>query len=151
MVGVLAVALLLISTYENELLLWLTARWQQGLATVGLRQQADALQQGVNGGITHRFLPAVATYAGLYLGLCLLVLRLLLPVATHWHLTLRLYASALAVYIALVLLAKLIGNSTWLYLLSRQVLDFVVSPLPVVGLYLLLRSGFGPGPSPPPA
>ena len=56
---------------------------------------------------------------------------------------LRLYAGALAVYVAIVLAAKLAGDVAWAYRLSRQILGFVMSPLPVAGLYVLLRAGFG--------
>ena len=38
---------------------------------------------------------------------------------------------------------KLAGNAQWAYRLSRQILDFVMSPLPVAGLYVLLRVGVG--------
>ncbi|WP_188562363.1 hypothetical protein [Hymenobacter frigidus] len=50
--------------------------------------------------------------------------------------------------IAIVLAAKLAGDVTWAYQLSRQILDFVVSPLPVAGLYVLFRAGFDPKASP---
>jgi hypothetical protein len=58
----------------------------------------------------------------------------------------RLYAGTLAVYVALVLLGKSLGHAEWAFRLSRQLLDFVISPLPVAGLYVLFRAGFGPGP-----
>ena len=101
------------------------------------------MQQGINGGITKRLLPAVATYAALYLGICLLLLRLVLAPA-QWRMAVALYAGTLAVYVGIVLLGKLTGDAVWAYRLSRQILDFVVSPLPVAGLYVLFRAGFGP-------
>ena len=127
---------------------------QQVLAAVGLRQQVEALQQGLDGSVVRRFLPAVATYAVCYLSICLLLLRLVLPTRAQWYVALRLYAGALGVYVALVALGKLAGDAQWAYRLSRQLLDFIVSPLPVAGLYVLLRSGFGHKParrSPPPS
>lgn len=148
LVSLLVISLFLLGIYDEAILAALTKLWQKILAAVGLRQQAEALQQGINGGITKRLLPAVATYAALYLGICLLLLRLLLPAPAHWHLVLRLYAGALAVYVAITLLNKLAGDAPWAYRLSRQILDFVVSPLPVAGLYVLLRAGFGPAPTP---
>ncbi len=144
LVAALIIALLLLGFYEPSILTFLTARWQAVLAAAGLRQQAEALQHGINGGIVKRFLPALVTYAGLYLGICLLLLRLLLPTPAHWHLALRLYAGTLAAYVALVVLGKLAGDATWVYQLSRPLLDFLVSPLPVAGLYILFRAGFGP-------
>ncbi|WP_046244886.1 XrtX-associated membrane protein [Hymenobacter terrenus] len=144
LVGLLLIALLLIGVYNDPILTVLTMLWQKLLAAVGLRQLAEAMQKGINGGITKRLLPAVATYAGLYLSICLLLLRLLLPTAAQWHLVLRLYAGALAVYVAIVLLGKVANDAAWAYRLSRQLLDFIVSPIPVAGLYILLRVGFAP-------
>lgn len=137
-------ALLLVGFYNEPILVFLTEWWLRALATLGLRQQVEALQQGINGAVVKRLLPAVATYAVLYLSICLLLLRVLLPGPGQWHLVLKLYAGALTVYVALVLVGKLTGNATWAYRLSRQILDFVVSPLPVAGLYVLMRVGFGP-------
>ena len=141
LVGGLISLLLLLGIYDEVILTSLTAFWQKLLGALGLQKQAEALQHGINGGIVKRFLPAVATYAALYLSLCLLLLRLLLPSRAQWRLVLWLYAGTLAVYVLLVLLGKLIGDATWAYRLSRQILDFVVSPLPVAGLYVLLRVG----------
>ncbi|MBJ6110606.1 hypothetical protein JAO73_16395 [Hymenobacter sp. BT523] len=143
LVGALLAALLLLGVYDVAVLTVLTKWWQRMLAAVGLRQQVEALQQNISGSVVKRPLPVVATYAVGYLSICLLLLRLLLPAAAQWRLVLRLYAGTLAVYVALVVLGKLAGDAQWAYRLSRQLLDFVVSPLPVAGLYVLLRSGFG--------
>ncbi|WP_210519241.1 XrtX-associated membrane protein [Hymenobacter terricola] len=144
LVGGLVIALLLVGVYDEAIIASFTVLWQKGLAAVGLRQQAEALQKGINGGITKRLLPAVATYALLYLGICLLLLRVLLPAPAQWRLVLRLYAGILAVYVGIALVGKLSGDAPWAYQLSRQILDFVVSPLPVAALYVLFRAGFGP-------
>jgi hypothetical protein len=143
LVGGLLAALLLLGVYDVAVLTFLTKWWQQALASVGLRQQVETLQQGINGSVVRRFLPAVATYAVCYLSICLLLLRLALPSRAQWYLALRLYAGALGAYVVLVALGKLAGDAQWAYRLSRQLLDFIVSPLPVAGLYVLLRSGFG--------
>jgi hypothetical protein len=144
LVGSLIVLLLLLGVYDEPILTFLTTLWQKLLTVLGLRQQAEALQHGLNGGIAKRFLPAIATYAVVYLSICLLLLWLLLPTPGQWRLALRLYAGALAAYVAIVLLGKLAGDAPWVYRLSRHLLDFVVSPLPVAGLYVLLRAGLGP-------
>lgn len=145
LVGLLLLALLLIGVYSDSVLTFVTTLWQKGLAAVGLSRVADAMQQGINGGITKRPLPAVATYAVMYLGICLSLLWLLLP-PVQWRLAWRLYAGALLVYVAITLVGKLAGNVQWAYRLSRQILDFIISPLPVAGLYVLFRAGFGPRP-----
>lgn len=139
----LLLALLLIGVYDDQTLTFLTVLWQRLLVASGLHHLAAALQQGINGGITKRLLPAVATYAALYLGICLLLLRLVLAPA-QWRMAVAIYAGTLAVYVGIVLAGKLAGDAVWAYRLSRQILDFVVSPLPVAGLYVLFRAGFGP-------
>ncbi|WP_345055464.1 XrtX-associated membrane protein [Hymenobacter glaciei] len=141
--GGLVLALLLLGVYNHQVLDVLTAGWQRGLAALGLANAANAMQHGIDAGITRRMLPAVATYAALYLSCCLLLLHLLLTPA-QWQLTWRLYAGALAAYVLIAVIGKLAGNAQWAYRLSRHLLDFVVSPLPVAGLYVLFRAGFGP-------
>jgi hypothetical protein len=136
--------LLLLGVFDEPILQALTFFWHKTLAAVGLHRQVAALQQEINGGITKRFLPAVISYTVLYLAACLLLLRVLLPTPTQWQLAWQLYAGALAGYGAIVLLNKLTGNAAWAYRLSRQLLDFIVSPLPVAGIYVLLRAGFRP-------
>ena len=146
LVGLLLVALLLIGVYSDDVMAAITSLWQKGLATVGLTRVAAAMQQGINGGITKRPLPAVATYAIMYLSICLPLLYQLLQPA-QWRLAWRLYVGALLVYIAITMAGKLAGNVQWAYRLSRQILDFIISPLPVAGLYVLFRAGFGPQPT----
>lgn len=143
-IGGLIVLLLLLGVFDAPILQALTIFWQKALAAVGLRRQVAALQQEINGGITKRLLPVVVSYAVLYLATCLLLLRGLLPAPAQWRLAWRLYAGALAGYAAIVLVNKLTGNAAWAYRLSRQLLDFIVSPLPVAGIYVLLRVGFKP-------
>lgn len=142
----LLITLLLLGVYDQPILTFLTAVWLKALTTLGLGKKAAALQQGINGGITKKLLPAVATYAVLYLANCLLLLRLLLPAPAQWRLVLRLYAGFLVVYVGIVLLGKLSHDAVWAYKLSRQLLDFLISPLPVAGLYVLIRVGFAPAP-----
>lgn len=134
-------------SFENEqIIIWLIAKWQRVLQQLGINYYAESLQHSIDGGIAKRPLPAIATYAALYLSICLLLLRLLLADA-QWRLAWRLYAGALAAYLLIAVLGKLAGNAQWAYRLSRQILDFVVSPLPVAGLYVLFRAGFGPAPT----
>lgn len=143
-IGLLLV-LLLLGAYSESILAFLTTAWPRLLAATGLSQRAQTLQQGLDSGIAKRPLPVVATYAAAYLLVCLALLRVVLTPA-QWWLAVRLYAGTLAVYVALVLLGKALGHADWAFRLSRQLLDFVISPLPVAGLYVLFRAGFGPGP-----
>lgn len=147
-VGLLVLALLLLGVFNNVVILFFTALWRQGLAVVGLGQVAGAIQQDLGNNMSARFLPAAATYTVLYLSLCLLLLRLLL-IPVQWRFAVQLYAGALVVFIAMMLLTKLVGGAEWARRLSRDFLDFVVSPLPIAGLYVLFRTGFGPQPRQP--
>ena len=135
--------LVLLGFYRREFIFWLITNWQRLLTLAGLAEHVQKLQQGLDSGIAKLPLPAVATYAAGYLTTCLLILYLVLP-PSHWKLTLKLYALALGFYVLLTILAKLAGGMAWAYRLSRNLLDFVVSPLPVAGLYVLFRAGFGP-------
>ena len=94
--------------------------------------------------VTRRPLIQVMSYAGVYVGLCLLLFRLLLRTRAQWRLTLRLYAGVVAAYLVIAVGGKLAGDAIWAYRLSRHLIDFVVSPLPVAGLLVLFGAGFGP-------
>lgn len=148
LVGGLIGLLLVLGVYDEPIHAVLTSAWLKGLAAVGLREKVAALQQGISGSIVKRLLPAVATYAACYLAVCLLLLRLLLPAPAQWRVVLQLYAGILAIYVVLVLVGKLAGDAAWAFRLSRHLLDFVVSPLPVAALYVLMKTGFGPAPRP---
>ena len=139
----LVLALLLLGVFIDELILFFTASWQQGLAAVGLGQVVATLRQDPGNNVSAQFLPAAITYKVLYLSLCLLLLGLLLTPA-QWRLAAKLYAGALVLFIGMVLLTKLVGGAEWAYRLSRDFLGFVASPLPVAGLYILFQTGFGP-------
>ena len=147
LVGALLLALLLLGIFSEQLITWLISAWQHLLQGLGMGHYAASLQQAINGGIAKRPLLAIATYAALYLSTCLLLLHQLLAPA-QWRLAWRLYAGTLAAYVLIAALGKLAGNAPWAYRLSRQLLDFVVSPLPVAGLYVLFRAGFGPAAAP---
>lgn len=136
-------ALLLLGFYSEQITLWLISAWQRLLQGLGVGRYAESLQNAINSGIAKRPLPAIATYAVLYLSTSLLLLYLVLTPA-QWRLAWRLYAGALATYVLIAALGKLAGNVQWAFRLSRQLLDFVMSPIPVAALYVLLRTGLGP-------
>jgi hypothetical protein len=142
LVGCLIGGLLMAGVYDEAIFAVLTRLWQGLLGAFGLGEQATALQQSMHQSVAKRFLPALVTYAGLYLLTCLVILRLLLPPA-KWRLALVFYAAVGAAYVALVVVGKLAGNAVWAYRLGRHLLDFVVSPLPIAALLVLFRAGLG--------
>lgn len=118
----------------------LTRFWQAAFAGLGLGGWLGRLQHGTSPEVAKRSLPALVSYAALYLAASLLLLRVLLADAARWRLALRLYAAALLLVAALLLLGKLGGGVVLLYKAARRLIDFVVSPLPVLLLAVLLRS-----------
>jgi len=141
----LVVLLFLAGVYDAQIFAVLSAIWQKLLTGLGLSHYAATLQQGVHGGITQRPLLAVLTYAALYIVLCLVLLRVLVRDALQWRLVLQIYAGIIIAYVLIVAIGKLAGDAVWAYRLSRHLIDFLVSPLPVAGLFVLFRAGLGPG------
>jgi hypothetical protein len=139
LIAALVLLLLLAGVYDELVFAGLTKVWHTVLSTVGMEKIANALQSGVHQGVTHRPLLAGISYAGLYTGTCLVLLRLLLPRPEQWTVVLRIYGGIFLAYVVLVLVGKVGGNLLWAYLLSRHLLDFLVSPLPVIALLALLR------------
>lgn len=131
--------LLLAGVYDEVVFAGLGRGWQELLSGLHLSQAATALQAGVHGQVTRRPLLPGLSYAGLYVGVCLLLLRLLLPQPAAWRLALRCYGGVGLAYLALLLVGKAGGNLLWAYRLSRHLLDFLVSPVPVLALVVLLR------------
>lgn len=115
----------------------LTTFWQRIFGALGLQGALAHLQQGTTSEATTRSLPAGLTYTLAYLGLCLLLLWLLLHDPLSWAWCWRIYAGLGLLCVVLEALARLTG---WLllYHLGRGVLDFLVSPLPVMALLALL-------------
>jgi hypothetical protein len=137
-VAVLVGLLFLCGIYDEAIFATLGPIWQKAAAALGFSEQLARLQQGISGEVVKRSLPVVATYALLYLTLSLLLLRFLLP-AHRLPLVLKLYGAVLAAYILLLLAGRLTGNVPWVYQLGRRLIDFLVSPLPIIILVCLLR------------
>lgn len=138
-VGALVGLLFWAGVYDETVFAGLNAAWQKILAALGLTTQLAALQRGVSGQVTKRSLPTMLTYGLLYTGTCLLLLRLILPRGGHrMRQALALYALVFVVCAALLLGGKLAGDVPWTYRLGRRLIDFIVSPLPVVVLVPLL-------------
>lgn len=147
LVAGLVLALFAMGVYDEVLFAFFGKIWHQFFAVMGLEAPA-ALEQGLHRRVTRRPLMQVMTYAAVYVGLCLLLFRLLLRTRAQWQLTLRLYAGVVAAYLLIAVGGKLAGDAIWAYRLSRHLIDFVVSPVPVAGLLVLFGAGFGPADEP---
>ena len=143
-VAILFIAALFGATMNNETLYAVFGNfWQKFLSQVGSPspQQAPAML-GTHTAIdqitnTPRNTPAVLIYSFLYVGICLTILVLLLPVTAQRKAVFTFYGVSILVFIGLVVAGSLGG--TVLLQLSSQLIHFIVSPLPVVVLVPLLR------------
>ncbi|RTQ49596.1 hypothetical protein EJV47_12295 [Hymenobacter gummosus] len=136
--ALLLLLLFWVGTYDEPVFAWLSAAWQRLLAALGLDGLAARLQQGTSGLVTKRSLPTVITYSLAYTGVCLLIIGLLVP-RRALRTAFWLYGGVFAASAVLVLVGKAAGDVAWLYKLGRQLIDFIVSPLPVAALVPLLR------------
>lgn len=134
----LAALLFWVGTYDAIVFEWLTSGWQRILQTFGLHGLAQRIQQGTSGQITTRSLPAMLTYGLFYTSVCLLILALLIPRRALRTAGL-LYVGVFVISALLLLGGKAAGDVQWAYQLGRRLIDFIVSPLPVVALVPLLR------------
>ncbi|RZK61977.1 MAG: hypothetical protein EOO59_03750 [Hymenobacter sp.] len=112
--------------------------WQLVFEALGLGGLLDRLQHGTSAQVTKRSLPAMLTYGVLYLTVCLLLLWLVLHDAQAWRLAAQLYAGAIVLCAGLLLLGKLGGDVAVFYHAARRLIDFLVSPVPVLVLIPLL-------------
>ncbi|MDF7812916.1 hypothetical protein [Hymenobacter sp. YC55] len=129
-----------LGTYDWVVFDALTAGWQRVFTSIGLADELAALQRSVSRQITWRSLPTMLSYGLLYTGTCLLLLRLLLPRGgrrMRW--AALLYLIVFGACGLLLAGAKLAGDVPWAYRLARRLIDFIVSPLPVIVLVPLLR------------
>ncbi|MCC2547243.1 hypothetical protein LJY25_12365 [Hymenobacter sp. BT175] len=125
--------------YAEEVFAGLTSLWQTILRGLGLDETLSAVQQGVSGQVTTRSLPAMLSYGLLYTACCLALLGLLLGSVRRLKAALLLYAAVFGACTLLVVGGKLGGDVRWAYQLGRRLIDFIVSPLPVIVLAPLLR------------
>jgi hypothetical protein len=138
LVLVLIGLLFYLGTYDEAVFAWLTTSCQQAIHALGLDALAQHVQQGTSGQVTARSLPAMLLYSFSYTGICLAILALLLPPPAR-RTALALYGLVFGLSAVLLLGAKLAGDVAWAYRLGRRLIDFIVSPLPLIVLLPLLR------------
>lgn len=143
--GLLVVALFWAGMHNDLVFAVLTQAWQKIFLLLGLTAQVAGPPSGVSALVTKRSLPAVFTYSLLYTAACLGVLYAALYDGARMRLVLQLYAAVFAACALLLLGGKLLGDASWAYQLGRRLIDFIVSPLPVIILVPLLRWYATPG------
>ena len=139
--GLLALALFIVGMQSDAVFAALTRAWQALFDLVGLGAAAARLQQGTSGLVTTRSLPAMGTYSLLYVGGCLLLLHVLLRDGRRTRWAAQVYLALLALYVLLLMVGRLGGNVPLAYKLGRRIIDFTISPLPVMILLPVLWPG----------
>lgn len=139
--GLLAAVLFLAGTESEAVFAALTRAWQAVLSWLGLAAVLSRWQQGTSQLVTTRSLPAMATYSLLYAGISLLLLHVLLRDSRRTRWAAQLYLGLLGLYLALVVVGRLGGHLAWAYHAGRRIIDFIVSPLPVMILLPVLWPG----------
>ncbi|GAB3638695.1 hypothetical protein GCM10027422_42850 [Hymenobacter arcticus] len=138
----LASLLFIVGMESDAVFAALTRGWQALAELVGVSDTLARWQQGTSHLVTTRSLPAMGTYSLLYVGGCLLLLHVLLRNAQRTRWAAQLYLGLLALYVLLMVGGRLGGNAEWALKLSRRIIDFIVSPLPVMMLVPLLWPGY---------
>lgn len=137
----LALALFMVGMQSDAVFAALTRAWQASFDLVGLGATAARLQQGTSGLVTTRSLPAMGTYSLLYVGGCLLLLHVLLRNGRRTRWAAQVYLGLLGLYVLLLVVGRLGGNVPLAYKLGRRIIDFTISPLPVMILLPVLWPG----------
>lgn len=141
LVALLGLALFLVGMQSEAVFGVLTRAWQAVFGMLGLGGALTQAQQGTSHLVTTRSLPAVATYSLLYVGGCLLLLHLLLRDSRRTRWAAQVYLGLLVLCVLLLALGRLGGNLPWAYKLGRRIIDFTISPLPVMILLPVLWPG----------
>jgi hypothetical protein len=139
--GLLALTLFIVGMQSDAVFAALTRAWQSLFDLVGLGTAAARLQQGTSGLVTTRSLPAMGTYSLLYVGGCLLLLHVLLRDGRRTRWAAQVFLGLLGLYVLLLVVGRLGGNVPLAYKLGRRIIDFTISPLPVMILLPVLWPG----------
>ncbi|AIZ62810.1 hypothetical protein PK28_02340 [Hymenobacter sp. DG25B] len=127
--------LFVLGQFDEQVFTGLARLWRAGMALMGPAGQY-LLQAGTHTQLTSHGMPVALTYRVLYLGLSILLLRVLLRGRFQWQIVLA-YAGAFLT--GCMLLA--VGQGLHLQvmsLLAHQLIDFLCSPLAVLLAYPLL-------------
>ncbi len=140
--GLLATALFWFGAESEAIFAFLTRAWRAVFGVLGLGGALAHWQQGTNQLVTTRSLSAAASYSLLYVAVSILLLHMLLRDARRTRWVAQVYLGLLGLYALLLLVGMVRGNIPWALKLNRRIIDFLVSPLPVMLLLPLLWPGF---------
>jgi hypothetical protein len=139
--GCLVLVLFIAGVESETIFAVLTRAWQAVFETLGLGSVSARWQHSASTLVAKRSLPATATYNLAYVGLSLLLLHVLLRDGRRTRWAAQIYAVGLGLYIILVVADRLGGSQAWALNASRRIINFVVSPLPIMMLLPMLWPG----------
>ena len=106
----------------------------------GFGQQLQHSQQTVSTRLTKGNWLSMVSYAGLYVILCITTLHFYFNNAKKTVATLSIYLVLLGLCVLLVIIGKAFGDLAWPLMLTRRVIEILISPLPVIFLMAALRT-----------
>lgn len=136
--GLVAAALVTLGHYDGQVRAWLTGLFTDSTAPVPRVAVGGAT-------LTTRNVPAMLTYGLLYVALSVLLLHLLLGDRRRTRTVLLTYGATFALIGALLAAGRVLGLAATLTPPARELIDGVLSPLPI----LLLLAAFRLAPDAP--
>ena len=91
--------------------------------------------------ITMRSWPTMVSYGLGFTGLCFITLHVYFNDRWKTKITAAFYASLFLLCFCLIVLGKIVPDFNWAYMLSRRIIELVVSPFPVA-LLIAVFTGF---------
>ena len=133
--------LFLTGVFTEQIYLWLDQFFYYLSTKVGFLAFLNRSQAEVSSLITMRSWPTMITYGLSFTGLCFITLHVYFNDWWKTRITAAFYACIFLFCLGLIVLGKLVPDFNWAYMLSRRIIELVVSPFPVV-LLLAVFAGF---------
>ncbi|KAA9331250.1 XrtX-associated membrane protein [Adhaeribacter soli] len=105
---------------------------------LGLAGSLERSQQEVSTQLTERNWLTMISYGLLYTILCFITVHIFLKNARNTLIAGLLYAFLFGLCIALILTGKIFSSLHWPFMLTRRLIEIIVSPLPVILLMATL-------------
>src|SRR5688572_8945007 len=137
---ILGICLLLAGIYSEPIYKILTEAYHKVFLLFGLSFLASKPQAGISTLITKHSLPAIATYGIGYVLLSFLFLHVYFSNFRKSLLTIYFYASVFLVCLLLIALGKSVPALQESYKLARHLIEFIISPFPVIFLVAAFKA-----------